>query len=145
MAETSGKPPVTSADEQLLAEHRRIRDLTRQIEASRDLPELVRHLQTLRAWLVPHFLAEEATDGFYELIRHLSPRQLARVDELEREHRTLLAAIDGASERARACLAGPVAAVFAEARALVRRVRAHEAGEDDLLLETMYTDLGHGD
>jgi hypothetical protein len=145
MADASGNPPATGTGQELLVEHRQIRGLTDQIEVCRDLPELLRHLGTLHAWLVPHFLAEEGADGFYELIRRLSPRQLGRVDDLQREHGALLAAIDAVAERTRACLAGPVAAVLEEARALARRVRAHEAGEDDLLLETMYTDLGHGD
>lgn len=145
MGKASGKPPVTGAEEQLLAEHRQIRDLTRQIEDSRDLPELLGRLQEFRSLLVPHFLGEEAADGFYDLIRRMSPRQLARVDQLEKEHPAFVAAIDRLTEQARACLAGPVAAVLAEARTLVHRVNEHEAHEDDLLLETMYVDLGHGD
>jgi len=145
MAGATGKPPVTGAEAQLLAEHRRIRNLTRQIEGSRDLPELLQRLQEFRTLLVPHFLGEEAIDGLYDIIRRMSPRQLARVDDLEKEHRAFLAAIDEVAERARACLAGPVAAVLTEARALARRVRDHEAREDALLLDTMYVDLGHGD
>ena len=145
MARASGKPPVTGADEQLLVEHRRIRDLTRRIENSRDLPELLRRLQEFRSLLVPHFLGEEAPDGFYDTIRRMSPRQLARVDQLEKEHPAFLAEIDRVAERARACLAGPVAAVLAEARTLVHRMSEHEACEDDLLIETIYVDLGHGD
>lgn len=145
MVELSGKPPVTGTEEQLLAEHRRIRDLTRQIEKSPDLLELLKRLQEFRSLLVPHFLAEEATDGLYDTIRRMSPRQLALVDELQKEHRAFLAEIERLAERARACLAGPVAAVLAQARALAHRVNEHEAREDNLLLDTMYTDLGHGE
>jgi|GEM_PF-2277543 len=145
MADPGGRPPVTGAEEELLAEHRRIRDLTRQIETVSDLRELLRLLQDFRALLVPHFLAEEGTDGFYEIIRRMSPRQLALADALEREHFAFLVEIDRVAERARACLAGPVAAVLAEARMLAHRVTEHEAREDNLLLDTMYVDLGHGD
>lgn len=145
MAEASGGPLATGAEHQTLAEHRRIRDLVRQMENTRDLPELLRHLQEFRWLLAAHFLGEEAADGLYDVIRRMSPRQLARVDELEKEHRVFLAEIDRVAERARACLAGPVAAVLAEARALGRSVREHEAREDNLLLDTLYIDLGHGD
>lgn len=145
MADPGGKPPVTGAEEGLLAEHRRIRSLTREIETVCDLRDLLRLLQEFRALLVPHFLDEERSDGFYETIRRMSPRQLALTDELEREHLAFLVEIDRAAERARACLAGPVAAVLAEVRMLAHRVTEHEAREDNLLLDTMYIDLGHGD
>jgi hypothetical protein len=145
MAEASDRPPVASADEQLLVEHRRLRDLTRQIESSRDLPELLQRLEELRARLGPHFLEEEEADGFYDTIRRIGPRQLALVDDLQREHLVFLAAVAALAEEARACLAGPVAAVLAGARVLARRVREHEASENTLLLDTMYVDLGHGD
>ena len=145
MAKASGRPPVTRAEELLLAEHRRIRDFTRQIDDTRDLQELLRRLQEFRWLLTAHFRAEEATDGFYDTIRRTSPRQLALVDELEKEHRAFLAEMDRVAERARACLAGPVAAVLAEARAFAHRMNEHEAREDQVLLDTMYTDLGHGE
>ncbi len=144
MAET-GTPPLADAEAQLLAEHHRIRDLLRAIEASADLPELLRRLAEARPLLAAHFRAEEAADGFYDLVRSLAPRQLALLDCLQAEHRRFLAEIDGLAERVRACLAGPVAALLAEARTLAGRVRAHEAREDELLLDTLYTDLGHGE
>lgn len=145
MAKPTSKPPVIPAEDQLLADHRRIRDLLRLMEGSRDLAELLRLLHELRGFLPAHFRGEEAPDGFYDILRRMSPRQLARVDELQREHPAFLAQIDGLADQARACLAGPVAAVLAEARALVRRVKDHETREDELLLDTIYTDLGHGD
>jgi hypothetical protein len=144
MEATSG-PPVTGAEQSLQAAHRRIRDLTSRIENVRDLPELLGHLREYRSVLMPHFLDEEGVDGLYEMIRRMSPRQLGLADALLKEHGALLAEIDRVAERARACLAGPVAAVLDEARALARRVGAHEAREDALLLDTMYTDLGHGE
>lgn len=144
MAE-GASPPLAGAETQLLAEHQRIRDLLRAIEASADLPELLRRLAEARPVLAAHFLAEEAADGFYDWIRSLAPRQLGLVDCLQAEHRRFLAELDGLAERARACLAGPVAALLAEAQTLVGRVRAHEAREDELLLDALYTDLGHGE
>ena len=145
MATSTAKPPVMPTEDQLLAEHRRIRALLRLVEGSRDLTQLLRLLDELRGILPRHFRVEEAPDGFYDTLRRTSPRQLASLDELQREHPALLEQIDGLTDQARACLAGPVAAILAEACVLVRRVKEHEKREDELLLDTIYIDLGHGD
>ncbi len=145
MTEVGGKHQVTGAEEQVLAEHRKIREFVHQIENCRDLVDLPGLLKEFRTFLELHFMTEEAPEGFFDTIRQMSSRQLAAVDQLAKEHGALLADVDGVSERARACLAAPVAAVLAEARALARRLRIHEAAEDTLLLDTLYTDLGQGD
>jgi hypothetical protein len=90
-------------------------------------------------------MSEEAPEGFFDGMRNAPSRPLAKVAQLEKEHWALLAELDRVSEGARVCLAGPVAAVLSEARALARRIRTHEAAENALLLDTMYTDLGKGD
>ncbi len=145
MNDPSAMPPVSGIDPQILAEHRRIRDLTRQLKETSELRVLLTRLAEFRAVLVAHFLGEEATDGLYDTIRSMSPRLLGRVDQLEKEHQAILVAVDALAERARACLAGPVADVLGEARALARRVSNHETAEDNVLLDTVYTDLGQGD
>jgi hypothetical protein len=144
MTEAGSKPSEASTGQQILAEHRKIREFGQQIEQSRDLAELLGLLGKFRELLELHFMTEEAPDGFYDDIRSMSPRQLAKVDQLQKEHPAFLAAIDRVREHARACLAGPVAAVLAEAGALAGRLRTHEAAEDNLLLDTIYTDLGQG-
>ncbi|MBI1734407.1 MAG: hemerythrin domain-containing protein [Candidatus Rokubacteria bacterium] len=136
--------PATGAD-QIVAEHQQIRQLAATLETATELEDLLRRLQHFRTTIVPHFLAEEGADGLYDTIRSLSPRQLGRVRQLEQEHRSLLEDIDRVAQRARDCLAGPVAEVLAEASALARRVRKHEAAENNMLLDTMYLDLGQGD
>jgi hypothetical protein len=145
MTEAAGKPQVTGAEEQVLAEHRKVREFVHQIENCRDLVDLPGLLREFRMFLELHFMTEEAPEGFFDTIRQMSTRQLAAVDQLAKEHGALLADVDGVSERAGACLAGPVAAVMTEARALARRLRLHEAAEDTLLLDALYTDLGQGD
>jgi len=145
MTEADGKSRVAGAEEQISAEHRKIREFVHQIENCRDLVDLPGVLKEFRTFLELHFMSEEAPEGFFDTIRQISSRQLAAVDQLEKEHGALLAEVDGVSDRARACLAGPVAAVLAEARALARRLRSHEAAEDTLLLDTLYTDLGQGE
>lgn len=137
---------MAGIDAQILAEHRRIRDLTRRLESNTgELHELLTRLAELRSALVAHFVVEEAPDGFYDMIRSMAPRQLGRVDQLKKEHQAFLADIEALAARARACLAGPVAEVLGEAQALARWLRSHEAAEDDVLLDTVYNDLGQGD
>lgn len=145
MGESDRTPPVAEVPADVLAEHRRLRELTHDLEEIADLPQLLRRLGEFRAVLVTHFLQEEAAGGLYDTVRAMAPRQIGRLDQLQREHAQLLAQVDGVSSAARACLEGPVAQVLERARALARRVRAHEAAEDDVLLDTLYTDLGQGD
>jgi hemerythrin-like domain-containing protein len=145
MSDPSSTPPVTSVDTQILAEHRRIRELARQMEETTELRELLVRVGELRALLIGHFLVEEAEGGLYDTIRSMAPRQLGRVAQLEREHQTLVAAIDAVVARAHACLAGPVAEVLRQASEIARTLRSHEAAEDDIMIDTLYTDLGQGD
>lgn len=145
MSDPSTTPPTAGVEPQILAEHRRIRDLTRQIENTGELRELLIRLAEFRSVLVAHFFSEEAEAGFYDTIRSMTPRQPGRVAQLEKEHQALLADLDALAAGARACLAGPVAEVLGGARALTCRLRDHEAAEDDILLDAVYTDLGQGD
>ncbi len=145
MNDPHSTPPVVGMDAQLLAEHRRIRELGRHIENTGELRELLTRLAAFRSALVAHFLSEEAADGFYDTVRSMVPRQIGRVDQLEREHPAFLGDIDALAARAHACLAGPVAEVLGDARALARRLRNHEAAEDEILFDTLYGDLGQGD
>jgi hypothetical protein len=145
MSEPGSRDPVTGVEPHILTEHREIRALGEHIENSQDLVEVLGLLQDFRTLLVGHFASEEARDGFFDVIRAMTPRQLAKVGHLEKEHSALLAEVDRVGESARACLEGPVAAVLAGARALVHRLRTHEAAEDALLLDTVYDDLGQGD
>lgn len=141
----AGSKPTSDAADRVLDQHQSIREFTARLENIGDLEELLRRLEEFRRMLVPHFLAEEDRDGLYDVIRSFSPRQLSRVDQLQREHEAITADIDRVAARARACLAGPVAEVLAEARVLARRVRKHESSENSMLLDAMYTDLGQGD
>ena len=90
-------------------------------------------------------MREETAEGLYNMIRSMAPRLLGRMAQLEKEHQTFLDDIDLLGTRARECLAGPVAEVLREAQALTRRLRKHEAAEDEVLLDTLYNDLGQGD
>lgn len=145
MADPDTTRPAAGIDPEIAADHRRIRDASRHIRDAADLGQLLVHLAEFRAVLAVHFSREEADDGFYDMVKSMSPRLLGAVDRLEHEHALILAEVDRLSDLARQCLAGPVAEVLARARALGNRLRRHEAAEDRILLDTFYTDLGQGD
>ncbi len=137
--------PAQSIDEWLLAEHRRIREITDRFDSAAGLPELLAVLAEARPTLAAHFSGEEADEGFYDRVRSMAPNQTERVDRLEREHQAFLSEVDGLAARAQACLAGPVAQIFGDARSLAQRIRKHEVAEDQIVADSLYGDLGQGD
>lgn len=139
-----GSPRVGGV-EGILDAHRTIQDLTRQLEEAGDLIGVQDLLKALRALLVPHFAEEEAPDGFFDLVRGVTSRHLAKLRQLEEEHVALLDHVDAIADQVRASLAGPVAEVLRETARLVQRVRAHEACESALLVEALYVDVGAQD
>jgi Hemerythrin HHE cation binding domain len=129
----------------ILDTHRRIREMARELEETRDLVTLLARLHAFRSVLVAHFLEEETPGGLFDLIRESRSRHLGRVGEFEQEHGAFLDQIDGLADRSRACLAGPVAEILRLAGQLVGRVRDHETRENDILLDTLYEEVGQGD
>ncbi len=142
ITDAEGGSSMASAHDQALEAHREIQQATRQLGSASDLVDLLRRLQELRGLIAPHFMDEEKPDGFFDLIRARSGRHLGRVKELENEHQALFSAIDGLAERARACLAGPIAQILKEAADLARRMHEHEARENALLIDALYVDIG---
>ncbi len=136
------EPPLDDATARLIEEHRQIEEVIGHLHQVRDLPELLRRLEELRALLVPHFVAEQAPGGFFEVLRARAARHFERLANLEHEHWTLLDEINHLADEAGACLAGPVAAILARAGALAGHLKAHEAGEEGVFIDSMYTDLG---
>lgn len=143
MGEATRPSPVAAA-EQLLAEHRRVQEAIASLRRAEDLRELARQARELRTLLVGHFLAEEVPGSFYDWVRTAATRHLERLSRLLAEHEALLAELDALAARAEACLAGPVAAVLTEARRFADRLERHERAEDEVLVDTLYTDLGQG-
>jgi len=133
--------PPQGVDEQILAEHNRIHELNDQLQATATMPELLACIAELRAFLVRHFAVEEEPGGFFDTVRELEPGHHAKIDALQKEHAALLAGLDALAARCSACL-GTIAAVQGDARALGHRLAVHEAAEDHVLIDTMYTDLG---
>lgn len=136
------EPPLDDATARLMEEHRQITEAITRLLEVRDLPDLLRRLDDLRALAVPHFAAEAAPGGFFDLLRARATRHFGRVADLEREHWTVVEQMEALAEEARACLAGPVAAILARGAALARHLEAHETSENALLMDALYTDIG---
>lgn len=141
MGEVSEKPVVA---EEILTDHRQIRDVAKVVESTSDLSVLLKRLAEFRGLLERHFVVEEAPDGFYETLRINAPRHIAKIDQMKREHSAFLADLDRVIARVKVCLAAK-GEVLREAQALTRRLWDHETREDSLLLDSIYTDLGQGD
>jgi hypothetical protein len=136
---------TTHEAEQLLAADQRIAAMARSLRGVQGLGHLAQSLRHLRFTLDVHFASEEAPDGFFDMIRDRAGLYVARVEQLRQEHGTLLRDVDAMLDQIRACLAGPVAAIKAQASTLADRIERHEASESDLLGDAMSTDAGAGD
>jgi hypothetical protein len=141
MAEVADKR--SSVEQRILEEHRTIRGVTERVEQARDLGELLTRLTEFKAVLEPHFHTEEAPEGFFEVVR--ASHNVGRIGQLQSDHEHLLGEVDRLMACAQACLSGPIAEILRQASDLARRLRDHEAREDKLLLDAMYTDTGFGD
>jgi hemerythrin HHE cation binding domain-containing protein len=129
----------------VVEQHRRMREVAQEIQETQDLDHLWRRLREYRALLQEHFGTEEAPDGFFEAVRTAAPCHPVAIDALKREHEKFLAHTDGIAQRIRACLETTVAELVSDVHRLMRGVRDHEARENAMLMDIVYTDLGHGD
>jgi hypothetical protein len=130
----------TSLDHQ-----QRMRQIVQWIQETQDLDQLSQRLRELRALLHEHFGTEEAPGGFYDAVRTAAPCHPVAIDGLTCAPARRRANADRITHRIRACLETTVAELVADAHRLVRGVRDHEARENAVLMDIVYTDLGHGD
>jgi len=140
--EHGGDDSMAETREQTLAQHREIHALADRVRTAADLDELLSQLQKFRSAILAHFNEEESPDGFFEVVRARAGRHLATIRRFEAEHQAFLHDLDGLAERARACLAGPVAEILRDAGTLALRLRDHEVRENEVLLDALYVDLG---
>lgn len=144
----AGDPAAAAAAatrREIAAEHRQIRALVAELEATGDLEALLPRLAELRGLLRSHFAREEAPGGLHRVVDGSAPRLAGSVQALFDEHRELLALVDALAERARACLEGPIGEVRRKVAELCRGLHAHEAAETELLAGALYEDIGGGD
>jgi Hemerythrin HHE cation binding domain len=146
---TIEKSPSSSSSndtrEQILAEHRQIRDLVKKIEDTPDLAELHSGLQQLQPLFEQHFAREEALDGLHSGMRDRAPQQSAAIDALKEDHRQLLAEVAALRARVKACLDGPIQEIETSCTSFISRLKEHEARENEVFLDAIWTDLGTGD
>jgi hypothetical protein len=134
-----------NAGDQVVEEHRRIKQSLDRLDKTTDLRLMVPLLQELRILLDEHFEQEEAPDGFPAMIAEPAPHHARVLDELFSEHKIILSTLDGVIANALFCLNAPLATIRREVTTICGQLRAHETRETELLTDTIYTDLGIGD
>ena len=144
MPQTTASRSV-SARERIALEHRRLSAQLDLIEQTADPARLPADLERLRVLLAEHFAGEEAADGLHEALGGATPHLLPAVQHLFDEHREFLADLHSLTSRARWLAAGPLAELRAGVAGLAARLRDHEAREDDLFGESVYTDIAGQD
>ncbi len=142
-SETKQSP--TASEDQVVEQHRRIKEVLNRIGGAGDLQVMVPLLQELRILLEEHFEDEEAPGAFPTMIAESAPHHARSLDRLFAEHGTILSNLDAAIAKALLCLKGPVAEVRTSVADVCEQLRVHEATETELLTDTVYTDLGTGD
>ncbi len=144
-AEAHSDSPFADTREHMFAQHRHLRELTDLLTGAQELSDLLRRLQEFRSAIVAHFAAEEAPEGFFQIVGSRASRHLEAIQRFEAEHYALLDDVDRLAARARECLAGPVAGILQYAGEIARRLQDHEARENDMLIDALYEDLGEED
>jgi Hemerythrin HHE cation binding domain len=123
------------------AEHDELRALLGDLEAA-PFAELLPLLEQLRSLLVEHFQTEEGPEGL-EAVTQKQPQFLPRLSEIFDEHRAFLTGLEQLTARVKACAKEQQFALDA-VRALAKKLHEHEAKENELLGDVLYTDLGGG-
>jgi hypothetical protein len=126
-------------------EHAMLRRFLGELVDAPDVLTLPAKLDELLKILQAHFEREEAPDGFTKVVEDAAPHQIAKLELIVQEHRTLLAQVEALRWQAQACLDGPVAEILNRVQAFARALREHEHRETDLLTDAIYTDIGGGD
>ena len=134
--------PAAAAD--IAAEHRELRARLAGLVGTTDVPVLIRELAALRPLLAAHFAREEEADGLYAAVEGAAPHLLPALDALLGDHAALLAEADAAHDAAVACWHGPVADLLHLVARLAAHLATHEEGEEAVLTESLYQDLGAG-
>lgn len=106
-------------------------------------------LESLRDQFALHFSLEEAF-GYFEDAISVAPRLSTRADRLRGEHRTLFVEICDVVDEAERLLRGDgsphtVRKIALKFVAFHHQYQAHEAAENDLILEALDDDIGVGD
>lgn len=139
-----GDPHPRDTRAQIQEEHRQIRELIHRIEHTPDLSDLASGLEQLQPLFERHFAREESLDGLHHNIRDRAPQHARIIDQLKEEHGELLAGVSSLRSQVAACLEGR-SQIEAACSELLRKIKEHEARENEVFLDAICTDLGQGD
>ena len=143
---TSGSPRSTEPSiAELAEEHRKLRLAIDRVEQATDLRTLIPLLGGLHERLKEHFADEESPEGLARVVEESAPERLRHLEQLFEEHREFLAATISLMERTQALLVGPEADILTEVQLLGRKLKAHENRETELMMDSVYFDIGSGD
>ena len=134
-----------SALSKLADDHRELRLTLERVEEAKDLTTLIPLLKDLLEQLKQHFATEEAADGLPLTIGPSNPQHLRRMEQLFEEHRVFLATTAAVIERAQALLDGPKTDILKEVQHLSHDLRIHEETETEIVMDSVYSDIGSGD
>lgn len=123
--------------ERIEDDHHSVRGLVADIRETTELNKLNSLLGELRSILVPHFAAEEAPSGLQSVVLDAAPHYYVKVGRLLQDHSKILSELDALNDQVLGVLKG--------AAHLARHIAEHEREEADLLVDSLYTDLGTGD
>lgn len=139
------------------AEHREVGKLIHAVEAAfataalqgwkgSGTSQVVEPLIALRDFMRGHFAQEEEGGYLEEALSH-APRLCVQASQLERQHPQLLAKISDACDLAGKRRDDPSVwpSIQEDARAAIKELLAHEAGENQLVQQAFNTDLGMAD
>jgi len=126
-----------NAAEQIGEEHRSVRLLAKALGETTNIKDLADLLFELETELIPHFEAEEGPNGLEKAVREEAPRNLVQVGRLLEEHKLILKELEELTDHVKKVRRGAVH--------LGRRLMEHEAAENELLVDTLYTDIGAAD
>lgn len=128
-----------------VVDHRFVQQVLRWLRSSTDEGAIKAVLDDLAGYLTTHFSAEEGPGGLFEVVLAAAPRYSHVVDDLRRQHVTLLAEVKRMADPLVDRPARAETSVLTEVEALVKAIEAHEAREERLLQESVERDIGQGD
>jgi hypothetical protein len=139
----------SSVADALRLAHQALMDDLRQLEeaaglhADKGLHELRARTETTRTHIAEHFRCEEQ-DGYMAALRKREPRLEHVIQQLAQEHRELLQDLDAVAQDAQAAT-NLSTTMRGKLKTWVKRVRQHEAHENDLVQNAYNLDLAAED
>ncbi len=144
MADHPASAERSGSSDSIAEEHRELRQTLDRLEATPEPARLVSVLEDLGRQLEVHFAEEEGEEGLVKAIDTSNAQSVRCLERLFEEHKHFVVRIDDLAKRLRA-LRSEVTAVHGELRHLCGELRAHEERENQLLTESVLTDVGTGD